>query len=76
MWQADNVLQIASSALISQGEEFFVYRVHDNRVEKVVVTTGRRSGLWVEIEKGVAPGDMLVSHPGDDLEEGSKVKIQ
>lgn len=76
LWQADNVLQIASSALISQGEEFFVYRVHDNRVEKVVVTTGRRSGLWVEIEKGVAPGDMLVSHPGDDLEEGSKVKIQ
>jgi HlyD family secretion protein len=76
LWQADNVLQVASSALVSQREEIFVYRVLNDRAEKVTVTTGRRSGLWVEIQKGVEAGDLLVSHPGDDLEEGSKVKTQ
>lgn len=76
LWQADDVLQASSSAMVQENGNTFVYRLHKNRAQKVAVETGRRSGLWVEIKNGVNAGDLLISHPGDDLEEGSKVKTR
>lgn len=74
LWQADDVLQVSSGAIVERSGETFVYRFQRKRAARVPVESGRRSGLWVEVKSGLQAGDLLINHPGDDLEEGSKVK--
>lgn len=76
MWQADNLLQAPSNALIHEGEEIFVYRVADGRAHKIPIKIGRRSGLWVEVLEGVTEGDRLVSHPDENIEEGVRIELR
>lgn len=76
LWQADAVLQVASSALIYTGEQTFVYRVVNGRAEKTPVKAGRRSGLWVQIQEGLQPGDRLIRHPDETIADGVQVKVR
>jgi len=48
-------------------------RIH--RVQRVFVTTGERRGLRVEILKGVAPGDRVVTAGQLKLSDGARVVI-
>lgn len=48
-------------------------RIH--RVQRVFVTTGERRGLRVEILKGVAPGDRVVTSGQLKLSDGARVLI-
>ena len=70
----DNVLQIPSSTLFRQNGQWAVYMIVNGRAEMRNVETGRRSGLVTEILDGVDEGALLINHPGDTLEPGSRVK--
>lgn len=76
LWRAADVLQVSSNALIQEVDETFVYRVTAGRAQKVPVTIGRRSGLWVEVRAGLAAGDILISHPDDTISPGARVKAR
>lgn len=50
-----------------------VMKVNGAAVARVPVVTGIRDGGWVEIVKGLAPGDLLVTKAGSFVRDGDQI---
>lgn len=76
LWQGDNVLQVPDSAVFDAhgAEAVFVVERNEARLRRVEV--GRRSGLTVQIVRGLKAGELVVTHPGAELRDGSAVRIR
>ncbi len=75
VWQADEVLQLPTSALFRADGEWVVFRVEEERARQVSVTPGRRSGLATQVLDGLEVGDIIITHPGERVAEGVRVRI-
>jgi len=69
-WRADDVLQIPLSAIFRQGDDWAVFIAADGRANQRIVTLGRRNERVVEVQSGVEPGEMVVTHPSDGIADG------
>ncbi|WP_299311584.1 efflux RND transporter periplasmic adaptor subunit [uncultured Halomonas sp.] len=76
VWQADEVAQLPTSALFRAEGQWAVFRVEEGRAVRVPVTPGRRSGLVSELVDGLAAGDMIITHPGERVADGVRVRIE
>lgn len=76
LWTGDDIVKAPVGALFRKGESWAVYQVLDNVVRVTEIEVGHRGGNEVEIIKGLVPGDRVVLHPNDQLQDGSKVIIQ
>ncbi len=71
--QADDVLKTPTSSLFRVGERWAVFRVVDGVARQAEVTIGLENGLEAEVVEGLAEGDIVVTHPGDNVVDGAKV---
>ncbi|MBW2065155.1 MAG: efflux RND transporter periplasmic adaptor subunit [Deltaproteobacteria bacterium] len=62
-------------AVISQGEERFVYVEKDGKVEKRPVELGVLVGWEVQVKKGLSPGEKVVVVGHRFLEHGQRVQV-
>lgn len=76
LWQADNVLQVPSSALFRNGQGWAVFRVAQGRARLTPVEIGQRAGLATQVLAGLAVGDRVVSHPDEAISNGVRVKAR
>jgi len=67
-------LVVPEEALVPQGTEQFVYRVVDQRAERVKVETGQRRDGKVEILSGVEKDDVIVLAGQSRLRDGSQIR--
>ncbi|ANM30411.1 hypothetical protein ABI59_13775 [Acidobacteria bacterium Mor1] len=74
VWEGEDILQVPTSALFRQGDDWAVFAVEGGRAEIRVVEIGRRSGLATEIVSGLEPGETVLSHPTDQIEEGVRIR--
>ena len=74
LWEEENILQIPSSALFRNGDNWAIFVVVDDTAELRQVEPGQRSGISTEILTGIIEGDIVINHPGDNLDEGSQVR--
>lgn len=72
-WQGDDVLQLPLSATFRLGDAWGVFVVEDGVASQVQVTLGHRNARDVEVLSGLAAGAWVVTHPSDDLADGSAV---
>jgi HlyD family secretion protein len=72
--QAQQVLRVPTSALFRVGDDWAVFRVTGNRVRLQRVELGLQNGLAAEVRAGLAEGDLVVIHPGDNVAEGTAVR--
>jgi len=72
-WQGDDVLQVPLSATFRLGDAWGVFVVDDGVASQVQVTLGHRNARDVEVLSGLAAGAWVVTHPSDDLADGSAV---
>ena len=75
-WESDHVLKIPTSALFRQGEAWAVFVVRDGRVSRTTVDIGHRSGVEAEVKAGLSEGTQVVVHPGDTLQDGTRVELR
>lgn len=68
-------LMIPEEAIVPQGTDQFVFRVEKNRVTRIRVETGQRRAAKVEIVKGLAAGDTVVTAGQARLRDGATVTI-
>ncbi len=73
LWEGDDVIHIPTSALFRRDGEWVVFVVEDDHARTRTVTPGRRSGLWTQITGGLTAGEVVITHPGDRIEDGSRV---
>ncbi len=71
LWRGEDVLQVPLGALFRHNGDWAVFRVLDDRAELTPVRLGRRTALVAEVTEGLSPGDRVVLHPGDRLEQGT-----
>ena len=68
-------LVIPRSALLREGDQYYVYIVEGERARKKLVTLGLSDGEKVEVLSGLEEDDLVVIKGQHYLEEGSKVSI-
>jgi HlyD family secretion protein len=66
---------IPQAAVRVASAESYVFAVRDGRIERRVVTLGRRISHDVQVMAGVNPGDELVVRGPENLQDAMKVKI-
>lgn len=76
LWEGTEILQIPSSALFRYAEGWAVFIIQDGIAELRQVEIGNRSGLAAEILSGLVEGENVITHPGDNIENGSRVRLR
>jgi len=71
--RADDVLTVPLSALFRENEAWSVFKVIDGKVQLQQVKVGRRNDRRAEIEAGLNVGEQIITHPGNNIEEGVRV---
>jgi len=70
-----DALVLPEQALVPQGEEQYVFRVVDGKAARTKVETGQRRDGRVEVTKGVAPGETIVTAGQLKLRDGVPVTL-
>jgi HlyD family secretion protein len=74
LWQGDNVLQVPVSALFRVQDEWATFVVTDGRARLRNVKIGRRGSLDAEVLSGLEENDVVITHPGDTVADGARVR--
>jgi HlyD family secretion protein len=74
--EAKGVLKIPTSALFRTGEKWAVFRDDDGVARETIVEVGLQNGLEAEIRGGLAEGDKVIMHPGDNIVDGTTVRAR
>lgn len=73
-WSGTDVLRVPSTALLRSGDRWAVFVVRNDRAGLVPVELGPTDGDWTVVERGVAPGDLVIVHPSDQIRDGVRVR--
>jgi RND family efflux transporter MFP subunit len=76
--EAKEGLSVPESSLVRQGDQVYVWRVKDGRLNKLEVGLGVRdvqSGSYA-INSGLAQGDLVLRHPLGALVDGARVELK
>jgi len=76
IWEGQNVLQVPASALFRKGDGWALFIIENKRARLRQVEIGHRNGLIAEIVSGLNEGEMVVSHPDDEVKDGARVKVR
>jgi len=71
--RADDVIKIPLSALFRQNELWSVFVVEDERAILRQVVAGRKNDRFVEIESGLNLNETIITHPRNDITDGTSV---
>jgi HlyD family secretion protein len=72
----EDALKVPASALFRRGDRWAVFVVRDGRAGLREVTTAEQSDAEVAIASGIEPGERVVLHPTDAIEEGARVEAR
>ncbi len=72
--EAEDVLKIPTNALFRVGDKWAVFRAENGVARERQVEVGLQNGLEAEIREGLAPGDQVIMHPGDDVVDGTTIR--
>lgn len=84
LWSSDKVLQIPNSALFrdndiasaSTQDNWAVYVIKGNKLQKRPVKIGHRNNLMAEVITGLVEGESLVSYLSNEMREGVRVEVR
>ncbi len=76
IWEAENIIQIPSSALFRSGEQWAVFVFENNRAVRRMIEVGQRSGLIAEVISGLTQGERVITHPDDTVNDGIRVCLR
>ena len=76
VWAAEDALRVPTAALFRHGEGWAVFVVEGGRAVLRPVRVGRMAGLTAEVVGGVEAGEVVVVHPGGEVEDGRRVEVE
>ncbi len=76
LWQGDSVLQAPASAVFRRGDSWAAFVVTGGEAELRSVAVGHRGELAVQVLEGLVPGELVITHPDNEIEEGTPVAIR
>lgn len=76
VWQDDDVLQVPTAALFRTETGWAVFVRDGGRARLTEVRVGQQAALRSQVLSGLEPGQEVVVHPPNELEDGARVDIQ
>jgi HlyD family secretion protein len=76
VWRGDDVVRVPLAALFRRGAEWAVFRVVDGKARATVVSIDHRNTEFAEVLDGLSPGDTVILHPSDQIEDGVAVEAR
>ncbi len=73
LWEADDVLQIPTSALFRDSDGWAAFVVEQGKAVKRRVEVGQRNGLGAQVISGIKAGERVIVHPDDRVRGGGAV---
>lgn len=73
LWEANDVLQIPSSALFRDGNGWAAFVVEQGKAARRSMQIGQRSGLRAQVLSGIKEGERVIVHPDDRVRDGVRV---
>jgi membrane fusion protein, multidrug efflux system len=73
--ESQESLTIPEQALIPTGDEFYVYKLADNRVQRTRIEIGQRREGVVEVVRGLAKEDKVVTAGQSKVRDGAPVQV-
>lgn len=74
IWRAEDVVRVPTGALFRHQNAWAVFKVVDDRAVRTDVVINHNNGRVAEVLKGLAPGDRVVLHPSERIEDRSRLK--
>jgi HlyD family secretion protein len=69
-WRSDDVLTLPISALFREDGDWAVFVVEQDMARLREVDIGRRNTDFAQVLGGLEPGDVVITHPSDRVEDG------
>jgi RND family efflux transporter MFP subunit len=66
---------IPRNLMMTDEKGHYLFTENNGKAVKVYAENGRESGIYYELSKGLKPGDRLIVKGGDQLENGTTVKV-
>lgn len=76
LWESNDVIKLPLTSLFRDGEKWAVFVNSDGIAERRHVEVGRYNGLEAEITEGLAIGEEVILHPGDQVVDGVRVEAR
>lgn len=74
-WESNNVLRVPVSALFRRGEGWSVFVVENGIADLRNVEVEHRTPFEAEIKSGLEEGVEVITHPPNQLSDGSRVEV-
>lgn len=74
LWEDDDIVQVPTSALFRQAGQWSVFVLEDGRARVRAIERGRSSGLSTQVLEGLEPGEVVITHPGDQVRDSARVR--
>jgi len=65
---------VPERAVFRKDDQWMVFVVRDGRAELTPVSLGLRNDQWAEIVQGLAPGDVVITEPTNNIQPGVRVR--
>ena len=72
-YEEEDALLVPLSAAFRAGNDWAVFRIRDDRAERVMVELGRRNARFAVVTDGLTEGDRVVGHPSEELTDGALI---
>lgn len=74
VWSAEKVTKVPANALFRCAQAWCAFVVQDGRARRRVVEIGHRNAQEAEVLGGLAPGEAVIRHPANQVDEGVRVE--
>lgn len=76
VWSADEVIKVPASALFRCAETWCVFVIESGLAKRRNVKIGHRNVQEAEVLEGLTPGETVIRHPANQIEEGVRVEMK
>ena len=76
IWECEKCVQVPIGTLFRSGNNWNVFRLEGDRLRRTEVSIGRMNTEVAQVLGGLSPGDLVVMHPSDTVDDGSLVEAR
>ena len=69
-------VRVPAGAVFREGDMSFIWRVRNEEIERVAVSTGAERDGQIDVLSGISAGDTVVASQVEGLKDGASVKIE
>jgi HlyD family secretion protein len=73
IWHADDAIKVPTGALFRSGDQWQVFTLHNGSAQVRSVALGQMTGLEAQVLSGLEPGERVIVHPSDRIQDGVRV---